>query len=433
MVDLVNPLALSDEDFAKFNSPEEVNPVVETPAATEVVEDPSSLVPEKAAEAAVTEPVVEPVVEEPAKTTEEAKPEEKAVDLPDDEFVKAGPPAVVDPAAKPEVKADDATKVAEPGAAATETKKPEGEVDPTAKPEAVAEAAPLNYAEIGELIMKPFKANGKMITLKDPEEAIKLMQMGAHFTRKMQAIQPHRKVLAMLENNELLDEDRLSYLIDLDKKNPEAIKKLIKDSGIDPLEIDTSVEPSYREGSHKVTDAEVNFSSMVEDLVSTDEGKESLQVFNTTWDQASKEQVWAEPGLLQVMHTQRENGIYDRISAEIDRQRMLGTITPETSFINAYQTVGTELHNAGAFNDLVTAKTATTAEVKPAVVTPPVVEAPVPVAVATTEAAPKQAVDNNDKASAASPTRSTTTPAKPFINPLAMSDDDFLKEFKGRF
>lgn len=51
------------------------------------------------------------------------------------------------------------------------------------------------------------------------DEAIQLMQMGANYTRKMQELQPHRKTLLMLENNGLLDEGKLSFLIDSDEES----------------------------------------------------------------------------------------------------------------------------------------------------------------------------------------------------------------------
>lgn len=421
MADPVNPLALSDEDFAKFNTPEEVSgnaaPVVETLAEPEVE------APVVEAPAAVETPVV-PSVTEPAASVVE-KPKDEAVIEPEDKDFPATPP-VVEPKAE-----DKPADPANPAAAADPAAKPEGEEKSKPEGEVEGEAPALNYAEIGELIMKPFKANGKMIEVKTPDEAIKLMQMGAHYTRKMQAIQPHRKMLTMLENNGLLDEDRISFLIDLDKKNPEAIKKLIKDAGIDPLEIDTGTEPAYEGGSHKVTDAEMDFTAALEDLVSSDEGKESLAVFNTTWDQASKELVFAEPGLLQTMHTQKQNGIYDRIASEIDRQTTLGKISANTPFITAYQTVGMELHNAGAFNDLAPkVNPPASDEGKPPIVSAETTAAPQPVA--TRAAAPKVVVDNGDKVMAASPTNVTTRPAKPVVDIFAMSDEEFMASMKGR-
>jgi len=443
MADAVNPLALSDEDFDNLNSPEDIkqaqaDPALEAPA----VEEAAQAVAEAGAEpTAKTEEEIAAEAAAQASLVPEAKPDAEAqaeqADLNDKDFV-AKTPEVLAAEAK-ELADAEAAKAATDGAVVAKTPEEEAaakaEAEVKAKEEQ-AEKPALNFAEIGELVMKPFKANGQMVTLKSPEEAIKLMQMGAHFTRKMQAIQPHRKVLTMLENNGLLDEDRLNYLIDLDKKNPEAIKKLIKDAGIDPLEIDANIEPAYQAGSHKVTDAEVTFKSAIEDLVSSDEGKASLEKFNTTWDDASKEAVWAEPGLLATFHEQRENGIYDRISTEIERQKMLGTISPQTSFIKAYETVGLQLHNSGAFQDLVQkAAPSASGQGEAAPVPVPAAQALAPAAlvpVATRVAAPKLEADNNDKAKAAAVSSSSPRPAKPFVNPLAMKDEDFLAQMEGR-
>mgnify|MGYP000623767716 CR=1 FL=1 len=274
------------------------------------------------------------------------------------------------------------------------------------------QVASVDYEGFYKKIMVPFKANGRTVELHTPEEAIQLMQMGANFTRKMQDIAPHRKVLMMLENNGLLDEGKLSYLIDLEKKNPDAIKKLIKDSGMDPMDIDTTVEPTYREGNHRVTDEEASFRNTLDELSSNPEGKVTLNLIHTGWDQASKEALWKQPEILSLIHQQRENGMYDRIATEVERQRVLGTIPPNTPFLHAYKAVGDKLVEANAFSDLL----------------PKPVAAPV----ATRVAVPKPQVVNNDKASAAASSRSTSRKAESFVNPLAMSDDEFLKQMSNR-
>jgi len=307
------------------------------------------------------------------------------------------------------------------------------DVDPAAEagdsqPEAerkieVSEAEYSRYKAAFDQIMTPFKANGKTVELKDPEEAIKLMQMGANYTKRMQELQPHRKVLQMLQNNDLLDEGKLSYLIDLDKRNPEAIKQLVKDSGIDPLDIDPSEDSGYQAGDHRVSDEEIAFRSTLEDITSTPLGQETVQVIDSTWDPTSKEACWAQPEIMQVINTQRENGIYDIITAELERRRVLGEIPANTPFLQAYQTVGDALYQAGAFRGL-SGQTAQNA---------PTNAGGTPQVVATRVAAPKTQVANGDKASAASPTRvSSTRPASGKINPLAMSDDEFLKQMNGR-
>lgn len=346
--------------------------------------------------------------------------------------IEAEPEPVIVAAPEP---AAEAVVTPEPAAVVPAPVDPTGSSEAVADPDAVVADVPVepaspDYEGFFKKVMTPFKANGKMIELKDPEEAVALMQRGANYTRKMQDLVPHRKQLTMLQNNNI-DEERLSFLIDLDKKDPEAIKKLIKESGIDPLEIDTATEPAYQGGNHRVTDEEVNFGTSLEELGSTPEGKETLQLINSQWDQASKDVLWKNPEIMTLIHGQREYGIYDRIVAEMDRQRTLGTLSATTSFLSAYKTVGDQLTAADAFADL-REKDSGNAPAKPPTPPVPVETKAVPIAVATRVVAPKPTVKDDPAANAASPTRAAPTPAEVFVNPLSLSDDEFLKKFSGR-
>lgn len=432
--DPVNPLELSDEDFAKLSMPGTDLAQPETTVETPGAEGPPVVVPPVSTESSGEGNNVQ---------SGDAPPKPAGEEVPTGEQVPAGqagaeggvvsPGTEEQPAKTPEAKPADGAvppSGSKPeGQQGADSEKPKGEGE--AKVEA-GSAEPLNYAQIGELVMKPFKANGKIFTPQSADEVIKLAQMGAHFTQKMQAIQPHRKVLTMLEKNDLLDADRLSFLIDLDKKNPEAIQKLIKDAGIDPLEIDTASEPKYEAGSHVVSDAEVKFTSAVEDLVSAPGGQEALQSFQETWDNTSKDMVWADPSLLSHMFTQKQSGVYDAISSEIERRRTLGDISPDVPFLKAYASVGDELHKAGQLDAIILK--ASPPDSRPSVQAPaaPAVIQSVPVPIATRVEAPKGQADNNDKVKAAAPTATGSRPAKPIVNPLAMSDEEFLTQFKGR-
>lgn len=401
-----NPLSMSDEEFAKLNGPEAIaaeTPAVETPVVeTPAVETPAAEKDTPTVETPVEKEIPEvetPVVETPAK----------------DKDGKETTPVEQDKAATPAVPATPAAASA-PVPAKDEKKEGDDKTPAPAAPEKAVTAP--DYEAFYKQIMAPLKANGKTIELKSPEEAIQLMQMGANYTKKMQAITPYRKVLTMLENHNLLDENRLSFLIDLDKKDPEAIKKLIKEAGIDPLDIDQKKEPAYLEGNHRVSDEEVQFKTAVEELRSNPQGIATLQEINA-WDQASKEVLWKNPELMEVIHVQRENGIYAQIHNEIERRRTLGTIAANTPFLQAYKIVGDDLNAAGAFRPA-----------PAAVPTTPVTPAVTPVVTRVQQ--PKPQVVNNEKASAASPTRSTPRKTEKFVNPLSMSDDEFLAKMANR-
>lgn len=398
-------LSMSDDDFLKMGGPTDVT-VVETPQDLEpvlepVLEQEAPLVPATADNA--DEPQTD-LEKEP--DAELDNPLAKADELLTDKDKQA--PAVT---AKDSKEADKAPLVPAVTAVTADAK------DTPAAPAPVTSA---DKEAFYDKVMTGFKANGKQIELRSPEELIQLAQMGANYTSKMQQIAPHRKMLLMLENNGLLDEGKLSYLIDLEKKDPEAIKKLIKDSGMNPLDIDTEVEPTYREGNHRVDDKEVNFRTALDDMRSNPKGIETLQVLNSTWDQASKDALFENPGIMPIMLQQRELGVYDRIAAEIDRQKMLGAIPATKSFVESYQQVGKQMAADGALADL--EQTQAPAQQPVAPVQP----------VATRAAAPKATVVHSDKASAAAPTRTTPRQAKVLVNPLEMSDDEFLKQMNGR-
>ena len=429
MVDITKAddlLAMSDDDFANMNPPEASS-----------AEDAGSS-QEGAAKTAEEIEADRVATEEAAKAHDAGDPEpdpedDKSKDPKDEQLFDADGKSIVKAEPTEEEKA---AKAAEEEAKKKETPaKAEGETDKTKKADdpslgsdkKITPPTPEEAQSFFTKIMTPFKANGKLIELKTPEEAIQLMQMGANYTRKMQDIQPHRKMLTMLQNNNLLDEGKLDYLISLDKKDPEAIKKFIKESGIDPLDIDTTTEPSYRAGNHMVSDNEVALNTVMEDIGSTPEGKMTIVDVNTNWDQASKEALWENPEILTVIHAQRENGVYAKITAEMDRQKLLGQIPATTPFLKAYKDVGDQLYKTGS--EQTDESTKGTEKTEPAAT--PKQEA-TPEAVGTSTLAPKAQVENGDKASAASPTRSTPRKAKEIINPLSMSDDDFIKQFNGR-
>ena len=400
-----NLLEMSDEDFLKMNAP-----TSSSPDGEEVVSE--STTEEEPVSTASTETETS-VNEKEEENTEESPESEEPVDAPTDE----GNTSEEDPVEEPEPTAKKDNPVDPTESPDSKENTEEGkEVDKT---QAVPTAE--EYKAFYDQVMAPFKANGKTIQLTDPAEAIQLMQMGANFTRKMQAIAPHRKTLLMLENNGLLDEDKLSYLIDLDKKNPEAIKKLVKEAGIDPLDIDTDAESKYQQGNHKVSEEHVRFVSTLEDLESSPEGVATLQAINS-WDTASKQEIGKHPDVMSTIHNHRQLGWYDTIAGEVERQRILGNITSNVPFLQAYTDVGNRLSQSGVLK----APAQQTAQ-------PSQSQQPATQQGVRRVASPKPSVSNSDKAKAASTSRATgKKAAPPKINPLAMSDEEFLKQMENR-
>lgn len=363
-------LEMSDEDFLKAAPPEVIQEEV---VNTEVVA-------ETQPEPVIEDPVVEVPVTDPVDTAEEAPATE--VDQPTTA-------EVTDPVIEPKT---------------VET------------PAVEAPAETVNYEEGYKKLMAPLRANGKDIDIRSPEELIQLAQMGANYTKNMQQLAPHRKLLVMLEKAGI-NESNVGLLIDVHKKNPEAIAKMVKDSGVDPMEIDTSKEPQYVEGAHTVTDAEVAWRQSIEELQGSEEGRGTLVAVNQHWDNESKQLLADNPGLIQSIHAQRVSGTYDRIDAEIQRLRTLGNIPAGTSYLRAYQVVGDHLMKTGSLHPAQVEKPAA-----------PAIKLPV----ATTVKKAEPAVKPGSNVGAATLSRTAPVVAKASKNFLAMSDDEFMKHFQNR-
>lgn len=302
----------------------------------------------------------------------------------------------------------------------TEAKEEKGEAGAgTDDPAAVAANTPgVDYKSEYEKLLTPFKANGREISVKSVEDAKTLMQMGANYNKKMAALKPNLKLLKLLENNGLLDEEKLSYLIDLEKKNPQAIGKLVKDSGLNPLDLTTEENNAYKPTVQKIDDRELELDAVLDEIQGTDTYNRTLTIVSKEWDGKSKQVIADTPQLLKVINSHVQSGIYDLISNEMESERTFGRLQG-LSDIEAYRQVGDRLNAAGAFNHLVQQPRQQTPS-QPVIVTP------------------KPKMGNDDKLrekkrAASAPSMASPSKAKPEYNPLSLSDDDFAKLVQPRF
>lgn len=296
-----------------------------------------------------------------------------------------------------------------------ESQKDAGSGDPDP---AAADTSGFDYKSEYEKLLKPFKANGREIAVKSVDDAVTLMQMGANYNKKMAALKPNLKLLKLLENNNLLDAEKLSYLIDLEKKDPKAISKLVKDSGIDPLDLSSDEENAYKPTVKTVDDRELELDSVLDEIQGTETYNRTLSIVSQEWDGKSKQVIADTPQILKVINSHVQSGIYDLISKEVESERTFGRLNG-LSDIEAYRQVGDRLNEAGAFNHLVQ---------QPRQQTP---AAPVIV-----PSKPKMGNDDKlreKKRAASAPQAASPSKAKPEYNPLSLSDDDFAKLVQPRF
>jgi hypothetical protein len=411
--------------------------------------------PEKQAE----EPVVETAQEEtPVEATSEAPaPDESLFDQSEDTTLETALDQGNAPASEPtaeEVPQKDAAAPSgtpdhtTPHPAKPSEQKPEeaekpdekdgekkGADAPVAEKPADGETPPTDYEAGYKALMAPFKANGSEFQVRSPEEARRLMQMGANYGKKMQELAPNLKQMRALNNHGLLNDEKLNFLIDLSKHDKNAIQKLLHESGIDPLDLDVQTKPAYQPGNHQITDEEQAFYNTVEEVSASEEGNAILTDVNKVWDQQSKQILFQAPNLLTILTAQKESGIYDRITAEINRQKTLGMLGPQVPFLDAYKHVGDTLHAAGQLTPQTAQAPAPSPLAQPSTtgdaeqpVADPSSTSPAPQPLETRPATARSTVHpNGEKAKAASAARSVPPqPPKPF-DPFTMTDEEILR------
>lgn len=256
-------------------------------------------------------------------------------------------------------------------------------------------------------LFAPFKAIGKEVQIDNVADARQLMQMGIGYNKKMAALKPNLKMLKMLEKNDMLDMDKLSFLIDVQNKNPDAIAKLLSDSGIDPLDIKTKDLGEYKPPSYNVSDNELALDSVVDDIRESSAYETTSDIVTNKWDQTSQEFLVQNPNVIKDINTHVENGIYDQISKVMETERMLGRLNG-LSDLQAYQQIGNALYEAGTL-----------------------VGVEYPTEPKATIKAPAKPVEKKSdakltaKRKAASPPKGKVAASEPKFDPLAMSDDEF--------
>lgn len=276
------------------------------------------------------------------------------------------------------------------------------------------EKTEIDYQAFYESVTKPFVANGKETQVTNPDDMIRLMQQGAGYHKKMAALKPVTRVGKLLEDNGLMDETKINYLIDLHNKKPEAIAAFIKETGIDLYDFDVAAGDNYAPQIRQVDDSSLELQTVLDDLQTNSQTYErTIGIVGNQWDGTSRQILAQHPELIRIIDSQVQDGTYDKISQIVEYERMMGRLVG-VSDLHAYKQVGEQL-----FGNVQQPQQAPTHTQTPAAVTTTTVTTPV------VPQRSQQTFEQRKKA-AASP-RQGAADVKQSINTLALSDEEFLK------
>ena len=168
----------------------------------------------------------------------------------------------------------------------------------------------------------------------------------------------------MLEQNDMLDADKLSFAIDLLNKNPQAINKLVSDLDLNEI-LDESNE-NYKPTDYSVDEANIAINDALKEISSTPTYARTVNVIGKEWDGKSRDLIKQHPEVIGFINSHMANGIYDTISREIEKRQMLGTIPRGLSNLEVYKLVGDDLYAKSANSPVQTTPPANAQQSTPA-------------------------------------------------------------------
>lgn len=202
------------------------------------------------------------------------------------------------------------------------------------------ETTQIDYKAFYETVTQDFKASGKtMPGVKEPEKFIKALQMATDYALKTAALKPALKRVKMLE--EVSDED-LAEMLDFKNRNPEVIKKALKEANIDPLELDMD-KVNYVPQVQMISDSEYDFRETVDELSKDVKFNDTRQLILSGLDAKSKELALTDTRVLKALHQEVVSGRIEQIQAKALELRTFGSVDSSITDLELYATIARQM------------------------------------------------------------------------------------------
>ena len=185
----------------------------------------------------------------------------------------------------------------------------------------------VNYKEFYEKVaLAKFTANGREVEgFKNPEDLIRAQQMLHGYSDKMKVFKEYKKFLKPLEERGVTaDPEKFNLAMSLLDGDPEAIKKVLKDKNIDPLELDLE-DIKYVPRVKLPSEAQLLIEENYEQAENLGVGDKFNKVISRDWDIPSLQEFVNNAAVRADLLLHLKDGTYDIVQNEIKRMELLDT------------------------------------------------------------------------------------------------------------
>ena len=200
----------------------------------------------------------------------------------------------------------------------------------------------INYKEFYEKVaLAKFTANGREVEgFKNPEDLIRAQQMLHGYSDKMKVFKEYKKFLKPLEERGVVaDPEKFNLAMSLLDGDPEAIKKILKEKNIDPMELDLE-DIQYSPKNRLPSNAQLLIEETYEQAENLGVGDRFNKVISKDWDIPSLQEMVNNPAVRADLLQHLKDGTYDVVQAEIKRMELLDStgILDSMNSVEKYRT-----------------------------------------------------------------------------------------------
>lgn len=168
-----------------------------------------------------------------------------------------------------------------------------------------------------------FKANGKEYEFTEEEiktQFPRIFGQAMDYTKKMQALKPHRKTIDAIEQAQLSHDD-INLAIDILKGDKEAIAEVMKRTGVDALDLNAD-ESNYVAKDYGRDEDALAINDILEDISRDPEYAMTERVLGKDWDDTSWGTMSKNPEMIRALHVDIKSGMFDKVQPIAEKRKL---------------------------------------------------------------------------------------------------------------
>lgn len=178
-----------------------------------------------------------------------------------------------------------------------------------------------------QVFSEGFKAKGKIIKPKTMQEFLSLAQQGVDYNIKNREINNSKRQLQSLTNAGIKTLEDLNFALDLYKGDVEAIKKLVKDKGIELYNLDLEEDTKYNPNTNNIVSSNsVAFNDIVSSIKDKPYYNEVESVILDKWDEESRKTILSDNAIFRALIEEFDLDRFQTISELVDHERAFGRL-----------------------------------------------------------------------------------------------------------